>query len=127
MTGREIDTERVRVLRELLIEAESETSHTAEDAMSRRGVVSFLQSKLDDAGNLPEVRLECLDEASAAEVIKRASEVPAERRGMNHVRRDGSTVIIAYTNRMWPYGLADMASELGLAGDAEFAAVIACL
>lgn len=76
---------------------------------------------------LPEVRLECLDEVSAVEVVRRAEEVPVERRGDNHVRREGSTVIITYTNKMWPYNIADMAGELGLAGDAESAAVFACL
>lgn len=76
---------------------------------------------------LPEVRLECLDEVSAVEVVRRAEEVSVERRGDNHVRREGSTVIITYTNKMWPYNIADMAGELGLAGDAESAAVFACL
>lgn len=76
---------------------------------------------------LPEVKLECLDEASAVEVMRRAEEVPASRRNNNHVRRDGSTIIIAYTDKMWPYDIADMAGELGLAGDAESAAVFACL
>lgn len=76
---------------------------------------------------LPEVRLVCLDEESAKEVVRRAEEVPAERRGKNSVQRDGDTVVITYTNKMWPYDLADMAGELGLAGDAESAAVFACL
>ena len=76
---------------------------------------------------LPEVTLECLDEVSAVEVVRRAEEVPAEQRGNNHIRREGSTVIITYTNKMWPYNIADMAGELGLAGDAESAAVFACL
>lgn len=76
---------------------------------------------------LPEVRLVCLDEESAKEVVRRAEEVPAERRGKNSVQRDGETVVITYTNKMWPYDLADMAGDLGLAGDAESAAVFACL
>lgn len=76
---------------------------------------------------LPEVVLECLDDASAEEVMRRAGEVPVERRGNNHIRREGSTIIITYTNKMWPYDIADMAGELGLAGDAESAAVFACL
>ncbi|WGV35826.1 hypothetical protein SEA_FRANKENWEENIE_137 [Streptomyces phage Frankenweenie] len=76
---------------------------------------------------LPEVRLVCLDEESAKEVVRRAEEVPAERRGKNSVQRDGDTVVITYTNKMWPYDLADMAGDLGLAGDAESAAVFACL
>lgn len=76
---------------------------------------------------LPEVRLVCLDEESAKTVIEKAEEVPQERRGRNSVRRDGATVIITYTNKMWPYDLADMAGDMGLAGDAESAAVFACL
>lgn len=80
-----------------------------------------------EAEELPEVRLVCLDEESAKEVIEKAETVPAERRGQNYVRREGATVIITYTNKMWPYDLADMAGELGLAGDAESAAVFACL
>lgn len=76
---------------------------------------------------LPEVRLVCLDEESAKKVVRRAEEVPAERRGKNSVQRDGDTVVITYTNKMWPYDLADMAGDLGLAGDAESAAVFACL
>lgn len=76
---------------------------------------------------LPEVRLECLDEASAEEVIRRCEEVPPERRGRNSVRREGSTVIITYTTKMWPYDIADMAGEEGWAGDSESAAVFACL
>lgn len=76
---------------------------------------------------LPEVRLVCLDEESAKEVVRRAEEVPAERRGKNSVQCDGDTVVITYTNKMWPYDLADMAGDLGLAGDAESAAVFACL
>jgi hypothetical protein len=76
---------------------------------------------------LPEVRLVCLDEESAKQVIQKAEEVPPERRGRNYVRREGATVIITYTHKMWPYDIADMAGELGLAGDAESAAVFACL
>lgn len=76
---------------------------------------------------LPEVTLECLDEASAMEVMRRAEEVPEDRRGRNYVRREGKSIILTYTNKMWPYDIADMAGELGLAGDAESAAVFACL
>jgi hypothetical protein len=76
---------------------------------------------------LPEVRLVCLDEESAKQVMEKAEEVPQERRGRNYVRREGATVVITYTNKMWPYDLADMAGGLGLAGDSESAAVFACL
>lgn len=76
---------------------------------------------------LPEVRLECLDEESAKKVMEKVEQVPAARRGQNYARREGSTVVITYTNKMWPYDLADMAGEEGWAGDAESAAVFACL
>lgn len=45
----EYDPERVRVIRELLAEAGSETSHTTEDAMAKRGAVTYLQNKLNEA------------------------------------------------------------------------------
>jgi|EndMetStandDraft_3_1072993.scaffolds.fasta_scaffold286444_2 hypothetical protein len=77
--------------------------------------------------NLPEVRLECLDEEAAEKVMEHVRGVPEARRGNNHARREGATIVITYTNKMWPYDLADMAGELGLAGDAESAAVFACL
>ncbi|MGH8967756.1 MAG: hypothetical protein ACRDXB_20875 [Actinomycetes bacterium] len=76
---------------------------------------------------LPEVRLVCLDEEAAEKVMEHVREVPEARRGNNHARREGATVVITYTNKMWPYDLADMAGELGLAGDSESAAVFACL
>lgn len=76
---------------------------------------------------LPEVILECFDEESAKEVMSRVAEVPPERLGRNAARRDGANIVITYTNKMWPYDLADMAGELGLAGDHESARVIACL
>jgi hypothetical protein len=76
---------------------------------------------------LPEVRLECLDEKSAMEVIRLCEEVPEKRRGKNSVRREGNIVVITYNNKMWPYDIADMAGELELAGDAEAAQVFACI
>lgn len=41
--------ERVRVIRELLAEAEAESSHTMEDAMARQGAVLYLSWKLREA------------------------------------------------------------------------------
>lgn len=76
---------------------------------------------------LSEVTLTCLDEESAREVMKRIDEVPSERRGSNGARREGADIVLTYSNKMWPYDIADMAGELELAGDAESAAVIACL
>lgn len=52
MASTETDPERVRVLRELLAEAETETAHTTEDAIHRQGVVSYLRAKLLDAGRV---------------------------------------------------------------------------
>lgn len=80
-----------------------------------------------DLEKLPEVRLECLDEDSAEAVMKWVATVPPERLGNNSARREGRVIVIAYSNKMWPYDLADMAGELGFAGDAESAAVFACL
>lgn len=76
---------------------------------------------------LPEVRLECLDEESAEEIIRLCGEVPPRRRGRNAVRREGNVVVITYTTKMWPYDIADMAGDMKLAGDRETAAVFACL
>lgn len=39
---------RTRVIRELLLEAETETPHTCEDAMSRQWAIVFLQKKLSE-------------------------------------------------------------------------------
>jgi hypothetical protein len=80
-----------------------------------------------DLQKLPEVTLECLDEESAQEVMRRVAEIPLKRLGRNAARREGVNVIITYDNKMWPFDLADMAGELGLAGDHESARVIACL
>ncbi|AXH66289.1 hypothetical protein SEA_SATIS_128 [Streptomyces phage Satis] len=52
MANNETDPERVRVIRELLAEAESETSHTTEDAIDRHGAVKFLHAKLTEAGRV---------------------------------------------------------------------------
>lgn len=76
---------------------------------------------------LLEVKLVCIDEASAQEVLSRAEAVPKERRGRNFARREGRTVVITYDHAMWPYDLADMAAKLELAGDTEASAVFACL
>lgn len=43
---------RIRVIRELLAEADTETPHTTEDAMSRQGAIAFLQKKLSEAGRV---------------------------------------------------------------------------
>lgn len=48
MVKRESDPERLRVIRELLAEAEGETSHTVDDALARQGAVAYLSKKLQD-------------------------------------------------------------------------------
>jgi len=52
MASREYDPARVRVIRELLAEAESETPHTTEEAMARPGAVAYLRIKLAEAGRV---------------------------------------------------------------------------
>ncbi|QPL14445.1 hypothetical protein SEA_EHYELIMAYOE_128 [Streptomyces phage EhyElimayoE] len=75
-----------------------------------------------------EVRLTCLTEDAAEDVVRRCDEVPKERLGETHsARREGNIVVISYTNKLWPFDIADMASDLGAADDAEVAKVIACL
>lgn len=76
---------------------------------------------------LPEVRLKCLDEESAIKVMEKVDEVPASRRGRNFAVRNGDTIVITYSNKMWPFDIADMAGELELASDHDSAQVIACL
>lgn len=77
---------------------------------------------------LPEVRLVCLDEESAKEVMRLIEEA---RKGKNDrsntAAREGDTIVITYFDKRWPYDIADMAGDLGLAGDAESAEVFACL
>lgn len=52
MAATENDPERVRVIRELLAEAELETAHTSEDAMTRQGAILYLRAKLNEAGRV---------------------------------------------------------------------------
>lgn len=90
--------------------------------MKRKGCSSMATEEL------PEVRLECFDEKSAQWIVDYViREVPASRRGRNGVRLDGSTVIITYDNKMWPYDIASMAEAENLADDSRVAAVYACL
>lgn len=75
---------------------------------------------------LPTVRLRCLSEEAAQDVFARCQEAP--RTGPhNRARLDGDSVIITYENKLWPYDIAEMAQELGLAAEFEAARVIACL
>lgn len=75
---------------------------------------------------LPTVRLRCLSEEAAQEVVDRCQAAPRPGRH-NRARRDGDSVIITYANKLWPYNIAEMAKELGLASDSEAARVLACL
>lgn len=52
MANMKYDPERVRIIRELLLEAESDTPHTVTDAVARRGAVAYLQTKLKEAGRV---------------------------------------------------------------------------
>lgn len=52
MAGVKYDPERVRVIRELLAEADSETSRTALDAEIRQGAITYLRNKLTEAGRV---------------------------------------------------------------------------
>jgi hypothetical protein len=52
MATEEIDPARIRILRDLIADAETETPHTADEAMNRSGVVSYLRTKLDEAGRV---------------------------------------------------------------------------
>lgn len=52
MAGMEYDPERVRVIRELLAEADSETPRTAQDAEIRQGAITYLRNKLTEAGRV---------------------------------------------------------------------------
>lgn len=75
-----------------------------------------------------EVRLTCLTEEAAEDIVKRCAEVPKERLGETHsARREANVVIISYTNKLWPYDIVDMASDLGATDDAEAGRVLACL
>lgn len=76
---------------------------------------------------LLEIRLKCLDEESAKKVVEETEKVPAARKGSNSAIQEGSYVVISYSNKMWPYDIADMAADSGLASDEDAAAVFACL
>lgn len=76
---------------------------------------------------LPEVWLECFNEESAQKIIDFCNAVPPERKGRNSARREGSFVTITYTNKMWPYDIAEMAEAENLASDDRTAEVYGCL
>lgn len=76
---------------------------------------------------LPQVRMECLDERAAIEVVRLCGEAPHARHGVNEVSREGNIVTIMYSDKMWPYDIVEMADELNLVGDSQAAAVLACL
>lgn len=80
-----------------------------------------------ESDELPQVRLECFDGACARKVVAFCEQVPENRRGRNSAVRDGSAVVIRYTNKLWPYDIAEMAQAENLAGDSQCAAVYACL
>lgn len=77
---------------------------------------------------LSEVRLTCLTEEGAEDIVKRCAEVPKKRLGTTHsARREERVVVITYTNKLWPYDIIDMAAELGLIEDSEAGRAFSCL
>jgi LmbE family N-acetylglucosaminyl deacetylase len=75
-----------------------------------------------------EVRLVCVSEGAAEEVMERVDTVPLSRRKeVNSARREGDVIVITYADKMWPYDIADMADDLGLASNDETAKVFACI
>ena len=49
MAGTDCNPERARIIRELLAEAESQTPRTVGDALAKRGIVTYLRAKLNEA------------------------------------------------------------------------------
>lgn len=77
---------------------------------------------------LLEFRLTCLTEEGAEDIVKRCAEVPKKRLGGTHsARQEGRVVVIAYTNKLWPYDVIDMADDLGLIEGAEAERAFSCL
>ncbi|MER8030656.1 hypothetical protein ABTZ78_17055 [Streptomyces bauhiniae] len=73
---------------------------------------------------MPELRLNCLDDAHAAAVVAEATR-PGDP---DHtVRQDGSAVVITFFDKRYPLDVADWAGEYGHATDSAAAAVIARL
>lgn len=48
MTSQELNSEKARIIRDLIADAETGVLHTADEAMNRNGVISFLRTKLDE-------------------------------------------------------------------------------
>lgn len=48
MSSQESNFEKARIIRDLIADAETDVLHTADEAMSRKGVVTFLRTKLDE-------------------------------------------------------------------------------
>ncbi|MGW7495395.1 hypothetical protein ACWGKA_13985 [Streptomyces luteogriseus] len=75
---------------------------------------------------MPETRLVCLSETSAAAVVDEHADYFGAGTS-NTVRQDGSHVVIDYFDKRWPLDIADWAAEQGHASDSAAAAVIAQL
>jgi hypothetical protein len=71
--------------------------------------------------------MECRDERAAKEVVRLCNEAPHAHPGGNEVNREGNIITITYSDKMWPYDIAEMASDLKLVGDSQAAAVFQCL
>jgi hypothetical protein len=75
---------------------------------------------------MPETRLTCINETSAAAVVDEHSDYFGAG-ASNTVRQDGAHVVIDYFDKRWPLDIAEWASEQGHASDSAAAAVIAGL
>lgn len=75
---------------------------------------------------LPTVTLRCLSPEAAERV---ADEFPNKSRGgrSNTMKVVGNAVVITYTDKRWPYDIADWAGDEGLASDHDSAMVFASI
>ncbi|WP_431963774.1 hypothetical protein [Actinacidiphila sp. bgisy160] len=73
---------------------------------------------------MPKTRLKCRSTSSAAAVVA-AGAAPGDRR--HTVRQDGRHVVIAYTDKHWPFDVAEWAALEGHASDKAAARVMSGL
>ncbi|WP_431946775.1 hypothetical protein [Actinacidiphila sp. bgisy167] len=73
---------------------------------------------------MPETRLKCRNDSSAAAVVAAGSE-PGDPQ--HTVRQDGRHVVIAYASPRWPFDVAEWAALEGHASDKAAARVMASL
>jgi hypothetical protein len=75
---------------------------------------------------MPETRLICLSETSAAAVVGEHADYFGAGPS-NTVHQDGTHVVIDYFDKRWPLDIAEWAAEQGHASDSAAAVVIAGL